>query len=234
MEKDTILIVEDEREIGELVRDYLHIDGYKVILSFDGEDGMLAFEKEQPSLVVLDIMLPKLNGIEVCRKIRSVSNIPIIMMSAKKSDTDKIIGLGIGADDYITKPFSPSELVARIKAQLRRYHQFSVQSIPQNRTLKVQDLEIDIQGYNVYVSGNQIELSGKEFQLLHYLAANTGQVFSKEQLFNQIWGYDTYGDMNTVTVYIRKIREKIEFDPSNPTYIKTVWGIGYKFDGTTR
>lgn len=232
MEKDTVLVVEDEREIGELVRDYLEVNGFRVILAGDGEEAWILFQQQNPILVVLDIMLPKLSGIEVCKKIRTQSTIPIIMISAKKSETDKIIGLGIGADDYLAKPFSPGELVARIKAQLRRFKEFTKPSEHESLLLEFGPLVIDEKGFTVYVSGKQVELSAKEFQLLLLLAKHKGQVFSKEQLFDKIWGYDSYGDMNAVTVYIRKIREKIEPDPSHPVYIATVWGVGYKFVGT--
>ncbi|WP_257008126.1 response regulator transcription factor [Bacillus sp. FJAT-45350] len=227
---DTILIIEDEREIGELVRDYLEVEGYHVILAFDGTEGLELFKREEPTLVVLDIMLPKTDGLEVCRTIRSNSTVPVILMSAKKSETDKIIGLGIGADDYITKPFSPGELVARIKAQLRRYKHFS-STVEKKTLLTSGELQIDEQGFTVSIGENNIELSAKEFQILLFLMKNKGQVFTKEQLFEKVWGYDSYGDMNAVTVYIRKIREKIEKVPSKPTYIKTVWGVGYKFEG---
>ncbi|WP_280770796.1 response regulator transcription factor [Salipaludibacillus daqingensis] len=234
MNEDTILIVEDEKEIGELVRDYLNASGYNVILSLDGKDGLDQFHKANPILVVLDVMLPHLNGIDVCREIRTSSNVPIIMMSAKKSETDKIIGLGIGADDYIAKPFSPGELVARIKAQLRRYKDFSQMNKPEtSSTITFDKLMIDEKGYIVTVSGKKVDLSAKEFQLLHLMAKNMGQVFSKEQLFDKIWGFDSYGDTSAVTVYIRKIREKIEENPSKPKYIVTVWGVGYKFDGSS-
>ncbi|MDG5788442.1 response regulator transcription factor [Evansella sp. AB-P1] len=228
--EDTILIVEDEKEIGELVRDYLNVNDFHVVLAKDGEEALSIFKQENPILIVLDIMLPKLDGIEVCRTIRKVSNVPIIMMSAKKSETDKIIGLGIGADDYIAKPFSPGELVARIKAQLRRYKEFS--GFPKNKILKFGPLLIDEDGYSVSVGEKKVDLSAKEFEILHFMASNKGQVFSKEQLFSKIWGYDSYGDISTVTVYIRKIREKIEENPSRPAFILTVWGIGYKFDGS--
>jgi two-component system, OmpR family, response regulator VicR len=230
MQEDTILIVEDEIEIGELVRDYLNAHGFNVVLAHDGEEGINQFRNVSPILVVLDVMLPKVNGIDVCRTIRIDSNIPIIMISAKKSETDKIIGLGIGADDYIAKPFSPGELVARIKAQLRRYKEFSNHT-KTNSTLTFGELEIDGKGFNVTISGEKVDLSAKEFQLLHYMAKSQGQVFSKEQLFEKIWGYDNYGDINAVTVYIRKIREKIEENPSRPKFIATVWGVGYKFEG---
>ncbi|WLR49816.1 response regulator transcription factor [Bacillus tianshenii] len=229
MNREIILIVEDELELAELLRDYLEIEGYQVVLAADGEEGLRRFEEEQPTLVLLDIMLPKMDGVEVCRAIRNSSNIPIIMMSAKKSDTDKIIGLGIGADDYVTKPFSPSEVVARVKAQFRRFHHFSNPK-ETAKLLRFGELTIDEKGYNVFVEGKQVDLSAKEFQLLYFLATHEGQVFSKEQLFDRVWGYERYGDINTITVYIRKIREKIETTPSKPTFIKTVWGIGYKFE----
>ncbi|MFA9559006.1 response regulator transcription factor [Evansella sp. AB-rgal1] len=234
MRNNTILIIEDEKEIGELVRDYLLVHGYEVVLAQDGEEGLQEFTNRQPALVVLDVMLPKKSGIDVCREIRGVSHVPIIMMSAKKSETDKIIGLGIGADDYIAKPFSPGELVARMKAQLRRFHDFSVsKSVETEDMITEENLKIDAKGYNVTVSGRKVELSAKEFQLLYFMAKNKGQVFSKEQLFDRIWGYDSYGDMNAVTVYIRKIREKIEETPSQPKFIVTVWGVGYKFVGSS-
>ncbi|UYZ22614.1 response regulator transcription factor [Mesobacillus jeotgali] len=233
MEEDLILIVEDEREIAELVRDYLEAEGFRSILAFDGLDGLNQFIEHQPAVAVLDVMLPKMDGIELCRRIRAESNIPIMIMSAKKSDTDKIIGLGIGADDYVTKPFSPGELVARIKAQLRRFKHLSVQKEPEN-IIRFPGFEINLKEYTVFSSGNQVELSAKEFQLLAFMASNKGQVFTKEQLLENVWGYQHVGDTNTITVYVRKLREKIEPDPSEPQYIKTVWGIGYKFDGGSR
>ncbi|MCM3576325.1 response regulator transcription factor [Mesobacillus subterraneus] len=233
MEEDLILIVEDEREIAELVRDYLEAEGFRSILAFDGLDGLNQFIEHQPAVAVLDVMLPKMDGIELCRRIRAESNIPIMIMSAKKSDTDKIIGLGIGADDYVTKPFSPGELVARIKAQLRRFKHLSVQKEPEN-IIRFPGFEINLKEYTVFSSGNQVELSAKEFQLLAFMASNKGQVFTKEQLLENVWGYQHVGDTNTITVYVRKLREKIEPDPSEPQYIKTVWGIGYKFDGESR
>ncbi|MFZ3580061.1 response regulator transcription factor [Virgibacillus sp. DJP39] len=228
MSKDKILIVEDEEELGELVRDYLQAEGYTVILTGEGEQGIKKFHEEEPIMAVLDIMLPNIDGIEVCRMIRKESNIPILMMSAKKSDTDKIIGLGIGADDYITKPFSPRELVARIKAHLRRYKYLSGNN-EDDGIIQYGDLKLNKNRFEVFVSGDQVNLSAKEFQLLHLLVSHKGQVFSKEQLYENVWGYSHLGDSNTVTVYMRKIREKIEVDSSKPNYIQTVWGIGYKF-----
>ncbi len=231
MEEDLILIVEDEREIAELVQDYLEAEGYRSILAFDGLEGLDHFIEHRPTVAVLDVMLPKMDGIELCRRIRGESNIPIIIMSAKKSETDKIIGLWIGADDYVTKPFSPGELVARIKAQLRRFKHLSVQK-EEEHTIKFPGLEINLKEYTVVrAEGRQVELSAKEFKLLAFLAANRGQVFSKEQLLENVWGYQHIGDTNTITVYVRKLREKIEPNPSEPRFIKTVWGIGYKFDG---
>ncbi len=226
---ERILVVDDEREIGELVRDYLEAEGFTVILAFDGEEGWDLYKQHQPQLAVLDIMLPKRDGMELCRMIRGDSPIPILMLSAKKGETDKILGLGLGADDYVTKPFSPGELAARIKAHLRRYQQLSTPAQSGSK-IKFYDLEIDIKAYTVMVAGHNVTLSAKEFELLKFLAMNPAQVFTREQLFDQVWGYHDFGDINTVTVHIRKIREKLEKDPSNPKYIKTVWGVGYKFE----
>ena len=175
-------------------------------------------------------MLPKVDGMEICKIIRGKSNIPILMLSAKKSDVDKVLGLGLGADDYMTKPFSPKELVARIKAQLRRYNQLSKSNF-KNNSLEFKDLKIDLDGYNVYLEGEKVQFSAKEFEILKFLALNPERVYSREQIFDQIWGFNEFGDINTVTVHIRKIREKIEEDSSNPQYIETVWGVGYKFVG---
>jgi len=232
LSQEKILIVEDEKEIALLIRDYLVKEGFEVIIASDGEEGLALYRRERPLLVVLDIMLPKLDGMEVCRIIRSNSTIPILMLSAKKSDVDKILGLGLGADDYMTKPFSPGELVARVKAQIRRY---TTLSAPENtrQTLKFPNLEIDGAGYNVQLDGKTIELSAKEFEILYCLAQHPGQVFTREQIFDHVWGYDDYGDINTVTVHIRRIREKMEQNPSKPVFLKTVWGVGYKFDGAS-
>lgn len=230
MSQEKVLVVDDEPELAELVRDYLKKEGFEVILAFDGEQGLEIYQRHKPSLVILDILLPKIDGFELCRMIRNDSAVPILMLSAKKSDVDKILGLGLGADDYLTKPFSPGELVARVKAQIRRYTMLS--SPEQSKDMiRFQDLEVDSKGYNVYVKGDKIQLSAKEFEILHYMMIHPQQVFTREQLFNQIWGFNEYGDINTVTVHIRRIREKIEHDPSQPVYIKTVWGVGYKFDG---
>jgi DNA-binding response OmpR family regulator len=227
---EKILVVEDEKEIADLIRDYLSASNYKVVIANDGEKGLELFESEKPQLAVLDIMLPKKDGFEVCRTIRSKSNIPILMLSAKKEDTDKIIGLGLGADDYITKPFSPRELIARVQSQLRRYTELSTNQ-EKKEVLAFNGLEIDATAYTVSLDGDIIPFSVKEFEILHYLASNANQALSREKIFDEIWGYNEYGDINTVTVHIRKIREKIEKDPSRPSFIETVWGIGYKFKG---
>lgn len=223
-----ILIVEDEKEISSLVKDYLTASNYDVIVAADGEEGVALFRKEQPDMAILDIMLPKMDGFEVCRTIRQESKIPIIMLSARKEDTDKILGLGLGADDYITKPFSPRELIARVQSHFRRYSELS-EPTQKSDALVFGDLEIDPKAYIVRVKGNEIPFSVKEFEILHYLALNMNQALSREKIFESIWGFNEYGDINTVTVHVRKIREKIEEDPSTPKYIETIWGIGYKF-----
>lgn len=223
-----ILIVEDEKEISSLVRDYLTASNYQVIVAADGEEGVALFRKEKPDMAILDIMLPKMDGFEVCRTIRQESKIPIIMLSARKEDTDKILGLGLGADDYITKPFSPRELIARVQSHFRRYSELS-EPAQKSDALVFGDLEIDPKAYIVKVRGSEVPFSVKEFEILHYLALNMNQALSREKIFEAIWGFNEYGDINTVTVHVRKIREKIEEDPSTPKYIETIWGIGYKF-----
>jgi DNA-binding response OmpR family regulator len=227
---EKILVVEDEREIANLIRDYLTASNYRVIIANDGEHGLELFNSEKPQLAILDIMLPKKDGFEVCRTIRSKSNIPILMLSAKKEDTDKIIGLGLGADDYITKPFSPRELIARVQSQLRRFTELSTNT-EEAELITHNGLVIDSTAYTVTLNDEVVPFSVKEFEILHYLASNPNQALSREKIFDEIWGYNEFGDINTVTVHIRKIREKIESDPSKPTFIETVWGIGYKFKG---
>lgn len=229
MANEKILVVDDEVELAEIIKDYLEEEGFVITLAFDGEEAIKSFERTKYELVILDIMLPHIDGMEVCRRIRANSNVPIIMLSAKSGDIDKILSLGLGADDYMTKPFSPGELVARVKAQLRRYMHLSVQD-NKNDILTFGDLSIDSKSYTTSINGKNINLAAKEFEILSFMAKNPSQVFTREQLFNQIWGFDEYGDINTVTVHIRKIREKIEKEPSKPVYIKTVWGVGYKFE----
>ena len=233
MSREKILICDDEIEIAELIKDYLDAEGYETMIVADGDECISKFHQFKPDFLVLDIMLPGLDGMEVCRKLRAESDIPILMVSAKKSDLDKVLGLGLGADDYVTKPFSPAELVARVKSHIRRYAGMKGKR-DGGSVLKYGCLEIDAKSYQVIVSGKQVNLSAKEFELLQFLAGNPSQVFTREQIFDNVWGVEEFGDINTVTVHIRKIREKIEFDPSNPEFIKTVWGVGYKFDGENR
>lgn len=227
MEK--ILIVEDDVQIQTLIRDYVNASGFIAITASDGEEALMKFETESPHLALLDIILPKIDGFELCRKIRNESNIPIIMISSKKEDTDKILALGLGADDYIEKPFSPRVLIAKIQSQFRRVNVLS--GSPHSETLIIREVELDVKARTVSVKGIQTPFSVKEFEILHYLMMNKNQALSREKIFDEIWGYNEFGDINTVTVHMRKIREKIESDPSNPEYIETVWGIGYKFKG---
>lgn len=236
MSNENILVVDDERDLGRIVCDYLKNEQFNVENSYDGQDALLKFESFKPDLVILDIMLPKVDGMEVCRSIRSKSKVPIIMLSAKNGDLDKILSLGLGADDYMTKPFSPGELVARVKAHLRRYNRFSENTSSDHNKdiLDFGDLIINNSSYTVCYKGSNAVLAAKEFELLSFLASNPYQVFTREQLYERIWGFDGYGDVTTVTVHIRKIREKIEENPASPLYIKTVWGVGYKFEGVLR
>lgn len=231
-----ILIIEDEQPIARIVKDYLTINGYEAIVTHTGKDGLQAVESEHPDFIILDIMLPDADGIELCRQIRENHLIPILLLSARGSDTDKVLGLGFGADDYMTKPFSLSELVARIHAHLRRSDRMASAappapaSVPQEEgRLRFGTLTIDKKAYQVTVEGKEVSLSAKEFELLYFLAKHPNQVFTKSQLLDAIWGFNEYGDENTITVYVRRIREKIEADPSSPIYVRTVWGVGYKF-----
>ncbi|MCJ7840090.1 response regulator transcription factor [Lederbergia sp. NSJ-179] len=225
-----ILIIEDERSIAELERDYLEIDGYSVDIETDGEAGLKQALTQDYDLLLLDLMLPGLDGFAICKKIRQAKDIPILMVSARKEDIDKIRGLGLGADDYIVKPFSPSELVARVKAHLARYHRL-VGKDERVNSIHARGLQIDQGSRKVRVHEKEVTLTTKEFDLLTFLASHPNRVFSKEHLFERIWGLDSMGDIATVTVHIRKIREKIELDPSNPEFIETVWGAGYRFKG---
>ncbi|KAA0941047.1 response regulator transcription factor [Sporosarcina sp. ANT_H38] len=222
-----ILIIEDEKDISRIVRDYLNRYSYEVFIAENGKDGMRFIETLVPDFIILDLMLPDTDGIELCRKIREKFNTPILILSARTSDTDKVLGLGFGADDYMTKPFSLSELAARINAHLRRY-EGTASTQRNDDVLHFGNVVIDKKAYRLTVGGNEIALSSKEFELLYFLSQNKNQVFSKSQLLDAVWGHAAYGDENTITVYIRRIREKFEIDPSNPTYIKTVWGVGYK------
>ncbi len=225
-----ILIIEDDISIAELQRDYLEIDGFEVEIALTGEDGLHKALNNQVDLILLDLMLPEVDGFQICKTIRTEKDIPIIMVSAKKEDIDKIRGLGLGADDYIVKPFSPSELVARVKAHISRYERLISKEFQKN-TISIRGLRIEKESRRVYVNNNEVIFTTKEFDILLFLAMNPDHVFSKEQLFERIWGIDSFGDISTVTVHIRKIREKIEADSSQPQYIETIWGAGYRFKG---
>ncbi|CAH1224738.1 Response regulator ArlR [Paenibacillus allorhizoplanae] len=224
-----ILIVEDEQSIAELERDYLEINGYEVDIETSGERGLERALSIDYDLVILDLMLPIMDGFEICRRIRSVKDIPIVMVSAKKEDIDKIRGLGLGADDYMIKPFSPSELVARVKAHLARYERLMGRRETKNDEVRIRGLMIDKTARRVFVNEREVMFTTKEFDLLTHLAMNPNRVYSKEQLFDLLWGMDAMGEIATVTVHIRKLREKVEQDPSNPQYIETIWGAGYRF-----
>ncbi len=225
-----ILIIEDDKSIAELERDYLEIDGFSVEIALTGDEGLKKALSEEVDLVLLDLMLPGVDGFQICKAIRIEKDIPILMVSAKKEDIDKIRGLGLGADDYIVKPFSPSELVARVKAHLSRYQRL-IGREPRNDSIMIRGLRIDQGSRRVFVNDQEVVFTTKEFDILTFLALSPNHVFSKEQLFEKLWGYDSLGDISTVTVHIRKIREKIETDASNPQYIETVWGAGYRFKG---
>ena len=224
-----ILIIEDEEVIADLERDYLEVSGFEVEIKNNGKDGLSEVLKGDYSLVILDLMLPEMDGFEVCKRIREERNIPIIMVSAKKEDIDKIRGLGLGADDYMTKPFSPSELVARVKAHLNRYDRLVGSTQKKNDHIEIRGLQIDKTARRVWVDNEEKAFTSKEFDLLAFLAENPNRVYSKEELFREIWDMDSIGDIATVTVHIKKIREKIEYDSANPQYIETIWGVGYRF-----
>jgi DNA-binding response OmpR family regulator len=228
-----ILIIEDDKSIAELERDYLEINHFETVISMDGTSGLSTALAEDFDLILLDLMLPGIDGFEICRTIRSQKDIPILMVTAKKEDIDKIRGLGIGADDYIVKPFSPSELVARVNAHLSRYERLTKReeknSEPNVHELVFGNLRILPEAWRVYVDSEEVRLTNKEFELLLFLATNPNLVFTKDKLFDRIWGLDSLGDTATVTVHINRIREKIEEDSSNPRYIETVWGAGYRF-----
>jgi len=224
-----ILIIEDELAIAELEKDYLELSGFDVEVETSGDVGLTKALEEDYNLIILDLMLPNVDGFEICKRIREVKNIPIIMVSAKKDDIDKIRGLGLGADDYMTKPFSPSELVARVKAHLARYERLIGLGIKENETIEIRGLKIDKTARRVFLNGEEKIFTTKEFDLLTFLAENPNRVFTKEELFREIWDMESVGDIATVTVHIKKIREKIEYDTSKPQYIETIWGVGYRF-----
>ncbi|PLT46107.1 response regulator transcription factor [Paenibacillus sp. FSL W8-1187] len=226
-----ILIIEDESSIAELQRDYLESYGFAVSIEHRGDSGLERALNERFDLIVLDVMLPMLDGFEICRRIRQDKEVPILMITARKEDIDKIRGLGLGADDYMTKPFSPGEMVARVKAHLSRYDRLTGQSGAVQEQIRVRGLLIDKASHRVFVNGEEKGLTNKEFELIQLLASHPGKVYSKEELFERIWGYDSLGDIATVTVHIRRLREKLEESPSEPKYVETVWGVGYRLRG---
>jgi DNA-binding response OmpR family regulator len=221
-----ILIVEDDPAIAELERDYLEANNFAVDIAVDGMTGLTSAVNNPYDLILLDIMLPKMDGFQVCRELRKHKEIPILMVSAKREDVDKIRGLGLGADDYVIKPFSPSELVARVKAHINRYERLSGKTAKEE--LLVGALRIELQTHRVFVGNKEITLTNKEFELLVFLAENLGIVFNKETIFERVWGLEAAGDTATVMVHINRLREKIEPDPTKPVYIETVWGVGYR------
>ena len=224
-----ILIIEDEESIAELEKDYLELSGFEEEIAGDGDTGLDRALNEEFDLIILDLMLPGTDGFDICRRVREVKNTPIIMVSAKKEDIDKIRGLGLGADDYMTKPFSPSEMVARVKAHLARYERLIGSGMPANDVIEIRGLKIDKTARRVWVNGEEKNFTTKEFDLLAFLAQNPNHVFTKEELFSRIWDMESVGDIATVTVHIKKIREKIEFNTAKPQYIETIWGVGYRF-----
>ena len=224
-----ILIIEDEEAIAELEKDYLELSGFEVIICNRGDLGLNMALKEDFDLIILDLMLPEIDGFEICRQVREAKNTPIIMVSAKKDDIDKIRGLGLGADDYMTKPFSPSELVARVKAHMDRYNRLIGSTTQKNDIIEIRGIKIDKTARRVWVNGEEKTFTTKEFDLLTFLAQNPNRVFTKEELFREIWDMELVGDIATVTVHIKKIREKIEYNNAKPQYIETIWGVGYRF-----
>ncbi|MDD3338650.1 MAG: response regulator transcription factor [Lachnospiraceae bacterium] len=224
-----ILIVEDEEAIADLEKDYLELSGFEVEIENRGDTGLEKALNGEYDLFILDLMLPEVDGFEICREIREKRNTPIIMVSAKKDDIDKIRGLGLGADDYMTKPFSPSELVARVKAHMARYDRLIGSSAQQNDVIEIRGIKIDKTARRVWVNGEETNFTTKEFDLLTFLAQNPNRVFTKDELFRDIWDMESIGDIATVTVHIKKIREKIEYDTAKPQYIETIWGVGYRF-----
>ena len=224
-----ILIIEDEEAIADLEKDYLELSGFEVEIATRGDMGLEKALKEEYDLIILDLMLPEVDGFDICRQVRQEKNIPIIMVSAKKDDIDKIRGLGLGADDYITKPFSPSELVARVKAHLARYERLIGSSVKENDVIEIRGIRIDKTARRVWVNDEEKQFTTKEYDLLTFLAEHPNHVFTKEELFREIWDMESIGDIATVTVHIKKIREKVEIDTAKPQYIETIWGVGYRF-----
>ena len=229
-EKKRILIVEDERAIVEILKFNLMREGYDTLEALDGELGLELAQTKDPDLILLDVMLPKMNGFDICQNLRDAgSTVPIIMLTAREEETDKVFGLEAGADDYMTKPFSPSELVARVKAHMARYERLVGSGVQENEIIEIRGIKIDKTARRVWVNGEEKAFTSKEFDLLTFLAQNPNHVFTKEELFSKIWDMESIGDIATVTVHIKKIREKIEFNTAKPQYIETIWGVGYRF-----
>ena len=224
-----ILVCDDDKEIVEAIEIYLSQEGYKVLKAYDGEEALKLLDKHKVDLLIIDVMMPRLDGIRATLKIREKQNMPIIILSAKSEDADKILGLNVGADDYMTKPFSPSELVARVKAHMERYNRLVGSSAVKNDIIEIRGIKIDKTARRIWVNGEEKTFTTKEFDLLTFLAENPNRVFTKAELFRQIWDMESVGDIATVTVHIKKIREKIEFNTAKPQYIETIWGVGYRF-----
>lgn len=222
-----ILIIEDDKSIAELERDYLELNGFEVTICEDGEKGLEEALGGSFDLILLDLMLPGTDGFDICRRVREKHNTPIIIVSAKHEDIDKIRGFGLGADDYMTKPFSPGEMVARVRAHLNRYERLIGSG--KNEIIEIRGLKIDRTARKVWVNGEEKNLTAREFDLLAFLASNPNHVYSREELFREIWGMESVGDIATVTVHIKKIREKVELNSAKPQYIETIWGVGYRF-----
>ena len=229
LKKAKVLIIEDESDIATIIRDYLSVNHFEPYIVQTGHEAIQTIKNSRPDFVILDLSLPDCDGIELCRQIREDSNVAILILSARSSDTDKVLGLGFGADDYMTKPFSLSELVARINAHLRKQDRWLQDNTEKVDLIQIDHMIINKNEYTFSLDQKHIPLSAKEFEMLFFLMKNSNQVFSKTQLLDAVWGYDTYGDENTITVYIRRLREKIEVNPSFPVYLQTVWGVGYKF-----
>lgn len=229
-EKKRILVIEDDLSIAELEKDYLERAGFEVEIANDGAEGLDRGLSEEYDLYILDLMLPGIDGFEICRRLRDVKNIPIIVVSAKKEDVDKVSSFGLGADDYMTKPFSGNELVARVRAHISRFERLvGSKARTESNVIEIRGLKIDKDAHRVFLNGEEKMLTMKEFDLLTFLAERPNRVFSKDELFRNIWDMDSIGDIATVTVHIKKIREKIEYESSNPQYIETIWGVGYRF-----
>ena len=225
----TILVCDDDKEIVDAIDIYLTGEGFHILKAYDGYDALKILETEHADLMIIDVMMPGLDGIRTTLKVRETSSIPIIILSAKSEDSDKILGLNIGADDYLSKPFNPLELVARVKAHLARYDRLTGSAVEKNKIIEIRGLRIDTTARRVWVNDVEKTFTTKEFDLLTFLASHPNHVYTKEELFREIWDMESIGDIATVTVHIKKIREKVEVDTSNPQYIETIWGVGYRF-----